>query len=384
VVLGLGEAARRAAPPTVAVGQIVTAVPGTDEVDVHGRLAVYRPDSGPAPAAVHRGGLFELDMAGLEGRTRRLVMTDLDAWHLENLELPAGVRLGSFRFTARTPRPVSAVVRFGSAGVEGKLAAEPFRELGDAVLYAPGSRPLAVRLDGKGRFRSGSRDALPAGQFLASPVLSDRQQRRQALYRDFLKQRRDGHRRGQPVLLVWADPIDLHFTLAREARRVGDALLVIPLRLERPPPGARVTVPGALVPFRRIIAGRSAPATLESDQATTMQLRFQLPDSVLPLTVERARLTAKIIAPGRRLTITAGPGTPRGELLRVESPLDPIRLDLTDKRLLRPDADGGLHLTVALGSTIKRGRLKPGQARRVQKWKIEYLELEVTGSMSPR
>src|SRR5205823_493477 len=46
-LVGLGDASRRAAPPTVAVAQVVHGVEGTNEVAVHGLAAVYRPDSGP-------------------------------------------------------------------------------------------------------------------------------------------------------------------------------------------------------------------------------------------------------------------------------------------------------------------------------------------------
>ena len=42
-----------------------------------------------AEAGVRRGGFFNLDTAGTEGQSRRLILTDMDAWHWENLSLPA-------------------------------------------------------------------------------------------------------------------------------------------------------------------------------------------------------------------------------------------------------------------------------------------------------
>ena len=97
----LGEIARRAAPPTVAVAQVIDAVSGTPEAAVHGVLAVYRPDSGQVDMGAVHGGFFDLDVSGSEGQTRKFIMTDMDAWHWENLEVPAGDRFAPFRYTAR-------------------------------------------------------------------------------------------------------------------------------------------------------------------------------------------------------------------------------------------------------------------------------------------
>ena len=382
VLLVLGEVSRRSVPPTVAVGQIVEAGPVTDEVAVHGRLALYRPRAGPLEAGAARGGLFELDMAGLEGQTRRLVLTDLDAWHWEDLVLPAGVRLGSFRHTARLGEPITAVAHFGPEGIEGRLRAGPFSgSLSDAVLRVPRGRFLAVGLRPGGEFRAGSGDVLPAGQFLTGAVLSDRRQRRQQLYRTLLDTSAKPPTRGQEgrsSLLLWAEPIDLGFTLIPGARRAGDALLVVPLRLEHSAPGTRVTVPGPFVRCRQI-RGRSATAVArESHRASDMHLRFQLPAEVLPMEVEQAQFVIRIRAPLRRIVVAGRSGGALVELHRVASPADPIRVALTDPRLLRLDDKGGLHLNLNIGEQLKGG---PTQDRDVleQKWTIEYVELEVSG-----
>src|SRR5262245_2883216 len=168
----LGQSSRQAAPPTVAVAQVVDAGGGSEEAAVHGLLAMYRPESGPADVGADRGGLFELDMAGIEGQTRRLILSDMDRWQWENLALPAGVRLAPVRQTLPTPEPMTAVARFGPEGVEGKLTAGPFTGLGDVLLATPSGRNLAVRLREDGAFSTGTRDMLPAGQFLDSPVLT--------------------------------------------------------------------------------------------------------------------------------------------------------------------------------------------------------------------
>jgi hypothetical protein len=376
--VALGEASRRAAP-TVALGQVVEAVPGTDEAAARGLLAVYQPDGGPTEAGAEQGGFFELDTAGLEGQARRRVQTDLDAWHWENLALPAGVRLGPFQFTARVAGPVTAVARLGLDGVEGQLTLGPFRDAADALLKGPGDRNLALRLRPDGAFHAGRDDLLPAGEFLAGAALSDRQQGRLELYRQFLKGAGSARRPEGNALLVWADAIEAPFTLAPGARRVGDALVVVPLRLEHPAAGARVTVPASLIACRRIVEGQPALLTRESNAAAVTHLRFQLPAEVLPFQVERARLAAKVNAPGRRVAVTAPADGGPVELYRADSPLDPLRIEITQERLLRLDRDGGLHLYLDLGEALE-GSEGPSNSRQLgPNWTIDYLDLEVTG-----
>jgi hypothetical protein len=369
----LGEISRRAAPPTVGVAQVVDAVSGKEEASLHGLIAVYRPDSGTADLGVTRGGFFDLNVEGLEGQTRRLVLTDVDAWHWENLVLPAGVRLSPFHCSVPTAKPITAVAHFGPAGIEGRLQAGPFEELSDVLLSALGSRNLAVQLHPDGTFRSGSQDILPKGQFLAAAVLNDRQQHQQNLYREFLNSPRAEYLQERNVLLAWAKPIDPHFRMASEARFMGSALLVIPLRIERPAPGQRVTIPGPLLAYHRILKGLPTRPLLDSNQNVDMHLRFQVPVEVLPFRLESARLFAKIDAPSRRVTISAQAGGEFVEIHRIDSPLDPIRLDINE-RFLHLDDAGGLHVNVNVKDAGQ------GEGSRLQeKWIIDYLELEVSG-----
>src|SRR5262249_58123434 len=110
----------------------------------------------------------------------------------------------------------------------------------------------------------------------------DRQQRRQELYREFLKRSPSGRRDERNVLLAWARPLDLGFALGEEPRTVGNALLVFPFRLERPAPGIRVTIPGPLLSYRRQLDGAIVRLKRDFFDAADMHLRFQLPAALLP------------------------------------------------------------------------------------------------------
>jgi hypothetical protein len=373
-ILALAGWSRSDAPATVATGQLVDAVTGVPEAAVHGLLAVHRPEGGPLEPAAEDGGLFDLDMAGSEGQARRLILTDVGAWHWENLHLPAGVRLASFRGTVATGEPLAAVGHLGPEGIEGHLSAGPFEGCTDALISPPAGRNLAVRLRPDGDFHAGGQDVLAPGQFLAGTLLSDRQQRRQELYREVLKYPLGARRPGELFLLAWARPIDLGFRLAPEARGAGMALLRVPLRLERPAPGTRVTIPGPLVACRRLRDGRQTGLTLESGEPADMDLRFQVPAAALPLEVERARLIAHVEAPGRRLTVSGQQGGKRVEVHRIDSPHDALQVDLPPA-LLQQDPEGGLHVHIALGEDAASGDAK----HHSEKWTIRYIEMEVSG-----
>ncbi len=369
----LGDWSRSAVPATVAVAQLVDVLPGLEEVQTSGYLAVYQPTANTASLGAEQGGQFDLDLAGLEGRVVRRVQTDLDRWHLENLEIPAGVRTASFRHTLRTRQPLEATVRFGSAGVEGHVSSGPFGPLEDVLLITPGSQALAVRVQADGSFQAGSQDELPAGQFLAGGLLSDRRRARQRLYEKLLAEPQTRYLANHALLLAWAEPVDLQFTLAAAARTTGEALLTLPVRFEPTPPGTSVTVPAAFVNCRRIATdGRALPPASESRLPSTFRLRFQVPASVLPLQVERARLTLKLHAPAREVALGLVMDDNTIPLRRLSNPLGLEKIELADPQLLRLDDQGTLSLRVEVGATRGGG---VGQ----ELWRLESASLEIRG-----
>jgi hypothetical protein len=376
VFLVAGETSRRALSPTVAVGQVIDAVPGKEESSMQGLMAMFRPDSGAADFGATDGGFFEVNTAGLQGQTRRLILTDQDAWHWENVYLPAGVRLSRFQAALATAKPIAAVARFGPEGLEGRLETGPLEDVQDVLLTSPTGRNLAVQLSPDGTFRAGSRDVLPPEQFLARAVLTDRQQHRQSIYRQLLKPPGAEYLQGRNFLLAWTKPVDTHFRIDPNARLVGSALVIVPLRFEHSAPGQRVTIPAPFLPYQRFLDGVQTRPFLTGAQDIDMDLRFQLPVEVLPFQIERAHFLVKIDAPTRRVTLSGQDGKQFIEIHRVDSPLDPIRLDL-DARFLHLDEGGGLHVKINVSGT-KQDELR-GRDSQAERWTIDRIELEISG-----
>src|SRR5205814_871763 len=110
-----------------------------------------------------------------------------------------------------------------------------FKGLSDAILTGRTREPSSLRLAPDGSFASGSADVLPAGQYLSGAVLTDRQQRRQAVYRQFHTGTGPRHLMGRDLLMVWADAPDVPILHDEGARIVGSVLMAVPLEFERTP-----------------------------------------------------------------------------------------------------------------------------------------------------
>lgn len=372
VFIGLGEHSRGAVPPTVAVAQLIDVVPGAAQAQASGILGAYQPTLGKAAVGAEEGGQFELDVTGLEGRVYARVQTDARRWHWENLELPAGVRLAPFQYSLPTNGPVGATLRFGAEGVEGRVEAGPFRQLEDALLITPGRHALPVLADPAGALRIAEEDGLQSGPLIAGGLLSDRQRARQNLYEKVLADPQPRVLGSQALLLAWADPVDMHFTLVEQARLTGTSLLMIPVQFERTPAGANVTIPPAFVECQKVDTdGHLLPAVAESRLAAAVRLRFQLPPSVMPLSIERARLSIKMHAPAREVVIHGFAGGEEIPLHKVTSPAGLEQIEINDPRLLKPDEQGALYINIVIGelrSKVERDT-----------WRIEWPGLQIKG-----
>ena len=348
----------------IAIAAEVDVVPGSDEAAVTGLFAAYQPSSGPAKLESQDGAFLNLDAEGLEGQSRHRVQADAFAWHWEELSLPAGVRSGRFRSTLHTGH-MGAVAHFGPNGLEGRLEGSRFRNLEDLIVMTSTREAIAPRMDSDGRFTASPLNALAHGQFLAGTVLGDRQQRRQTVYRQLLGGKTlPEHLDGRDLLMGWAEAQDVPFAAEPGTRIVGSMLVRVPIEYERAPPGSLVSIPKAFVTVRRAFDGGLGQPTKEAAAALDMKLRFQLPASVTPLTVERATFHIRVKCPSRLLSIDGYAAGELVSLLNVESPPEPIRLEITDRRLLEVDSQGALFLRVKMGEGTAHGRSIDGLTSR--------------------
>ncbi len=382
VLLALGAMTKHAAPPTAAVTQFVEVSSGGEEVQINGLLALYHQDESESPLGAQRGGVFLPDTSGLQGLTRRMIWTDLGAWQWERLSLPPGVRTADLSYSTQVDDPILARGQFGPQGLSGFVLAGPLAEVGDAILVTPTGGVLAAELSADHRFEAGANEVLAANQFVAGNLLSDRQQRRQLVYRALFARQAEGDFNARTTLYLWAEPLDLQLLLPPEARKTGAALVAVPLKLDRTPPGTRVVIPSPFISFRSVAGAQGGVASAAYDyrkrrwiplkSSANVWLRFELPPSVLPLDVDEARLNIDIKAPNRQMQILGMADGDVQQLAARQSPMGSFLFTLTDSRILQLDDRGGLLLGISVGDT--------GSPDSHTGWNIENVTLQVTGT----
>jgi len=380
---GLGLRSQRAVPATVGQAQFIEVSDGGDQINASGLLAFYDPALGRETLGATQGGVFEPEDATAVGTTRRMVWTDLDRWHWEHLRPTAGLWTAAFRRSGDLPRPLAVHGTFCDAGFVAHWT-DSSLALTDAVIAVPGQPYLAVRADGS-HLVAGSEDVLPPGRYVAGGWLSDEQRRRQAAFERMLDSAGGTTRQVlRPMLLAWSDALEMGFRLPHPAERVGTSLWAIPLNLDRAVPGTQVVIPAPFVPFRTVNRPDGAAASslydhrtgewIESHKPSEMWLRFQAPEAVLPLRLERARLTLQITAPGCMVEILRAGGAPRQPLRRLSNPIGLTELTLSGETLPPLDAHGRL----LVGIAVRPAADGSGPAQ-VQPWKIERVQMEIAG-----
>ena len=376
----------RAVPATVAEGQFVQTLSGSPDVQVSGLLMFYHQDTAAADLGSTNGGVFVPDMSGFGGEVRRMVWTDWDRWHWENLRLPRGVRVAPFRNDIRLDSPLKVTAAFGPEGLSGTVSG-PAIDLTDVVLAAPSGGNLSVQLRPEGEFVSGPGHVLPQGKFISDRLVSDDQRRRQELYARALKSAGFEDRSGTELTLFgWADSLDLGFRHPEGVQQTGAALIAFPVQLTRTPPGTQVRIPAPLLSYRAVtapdgtpLAGPLSNRTGEWSEYTgdsEFWLEFQLPPEVLPIELEGADLTIRITGATSRLEVL---GLVQGEpeTIRVwENPVGALRHGLSGA-VLDHDAAGGVLLGFRIRGVVGAADAEPGALQSY--WRIESLELEARG-----
>ena len=390
ILVLLGRQQRNAVHSTVANLQFVQAIPGTDDVRISGVVGLFSADSGTATISVQKGGLLLPETSGLEATTRRMVWTDHDAWRWEHLPETAGLRSATFQTAAEYPERLEARATFGPEGLTGRLHLPGESRPTDAMLATRDGR-IGVELRGDGTFTAQADNVLANEQFLAAGLLSDEQGRRRRLLQQLLAnpERRDFP--DAPCVFVWTEPWDIGFRFGENRRSLGSALLAVPLKLQRPPAGTEVRIASPFLPFHGAIGPDGSPPTgwwdsqrhqwIEKSRPSETWLRFQIPTVLLPITVERGRVTVQVIGPVGKLTL-AGLHPKTKILVPLKTWTDPVgslSLEITDPDLLTVSADGGLMLHVSAGNTDlpELAHLQSTEASVLSYWQIESLSLEL-------
>lgn len=386
VLMILGVAQRRSIPATAASVQFVETARGNQSIRVTGITDIYAPAADKTIMASTGGGWMIPDRTGQQGETTRLVWTDMNAWEWEHLPPTSGQRMAEFATVKSTERQIQATATFDTGGLTGKLDAGGIANPSDLVLATQMGRMGAV-LKEDGSFQANQ--VFSGEQFIASDLLSDEQNRRSRTLAAIFSSSTRPDFPQEPTLLFWGDPLDLGLRFDEGHRRLGVALVAVPLVLERPAAGSEVRIPAPFLPYRAVkgpdglaVSGLYDHRRREWQDrslATSTWLRFQIPDVLLPLEPRQARLTVQVAGPIGKLEISALRGSETVSLKTWSDPVGTLTVEIADPTLLQI-AEGGLLLKVAAGDP-SRPSLTQSKGK-ANYWRIESLRLDLTGKTS--
>ena len=386
VILALGLVRQSVDPLTLATAQWIEVADDGPYARVDSLVSVYTPPFAGAGQDVRFGGVDEVawpDLSAHGGGTVRLLWTDGRSWTYPNLPLREGaVQTARRRSVERLDRPVAATIQLEADRLAGRIDTGDLGMIEDAVLVTPTGK-LPLTLTGEGDFTAPVSDPLAAGQFFRAGVLGQREMARQAVYRQLMA--RSGFPRS-PMLLGWSTGLTEGVELSGQPERRGTALVAIPVRIDRPTAGQRVTVPDVFLtmapfsdPTRRysgapVYDTRNGEWVTPIQQAQTVLMQFELPASVRNLEIDHATIRFDLEAPGRPYTVVTYDGQIR-EVAQGNSPMGSHVVEVAGDEVPSVLENG----VVVVGLRIE----DPADPTTAEPWSLTRLDVAVAGIVTP-
>lgn len=379
VLYGMGANSRDRVPMTVAEFQIVNASEGGTGLDVSGAGGVYVATNEPLRIRGLESGAFRWERSSSSNETRRQVWVDSAHWEQENVVLPVGLTHYGMSRVETLPKAVEAEATFDERGVVGTLRWPGVAEPSDGLivfehLFAP------VRFEGN-QFRILADDRLAEGQFTLATSLDDEQQRRQSIYRRLLADQ-GGWEILRPTLYFWHDGRGGAPEVPGVERSAGGMLGSIPLRIQPPPPNTQVRIPQGLLRVRTGADPRGErPSLLYSWRSGEwvpnksdgrVYLRFEIPEALRPIQLERAEVSLDLVAETRRVAVLAvsADGAER-ELTAIDEPAGTVTVTVTDLQELGLNDSGEWVLGLDIANQESSG-VRPA-------WSLSNVRVDLSG-----
>ena len=382
-LITLGLLRQTEADETLAQTQLVVHLPDQPYARVETLASLYRPPGADSGARLRGGaGLPLLDGLGDGAGIVRLVWTDRDAWVFEVLRPAIGaVQNVGLTGVATVEQPLRLRLTPTPDGVAGEVVGVEAGGVADPLLVTPRGR-FAVNTGNDGRLSIPSGPPLPAGVFTGGGLLSDLQVRRAALLESLL----DGPGAvDEPRLLAWTGGLPEALKLSDATEQRTAAVTLIPLQWQRPRAGTAVSLPEALIGFDVSRKRRGATVydpinrTFVPDitMAQTLWLRFELPGALLPMTLDGARVTLDMDAPGRSVRVLTERNEREVEAATLDSAMGRRSVEITGDRLPTPDDGGGLLIGIDVQDPLDpTGVPSP--------WTLRGVSLSITGTIGER
>jgi hypothetical protein len=238
VLIGAGLSSQGDMVSTATSAQLVEFAANEPFVPVKARVGIYNPlvveGKRPTLGGEHVANVWP-NLIAQSGGLLRMIWTDANNWHFDNLTIPPGAVTGVDMTVPMTiSDPPRATLQFDGQELTGSWhGGEVFDVLSDPLIATPAGA-LAIQFDKSGKgFTSPQSDTLSSNQFILG-ALNDTQRYRQDVYRKLLK--RPDYQRAA-VLLGWTEALPLGLDYTHIAEHRGQALMSIPLTIKKPQPG---------------------------------------------------------------------------------------------------------------------------------------------------
>lgn len=370
-------------PPTAVVSQLVTPISGTQDLAVDGVVGFYATEASPLSLSGHENSRVQLDLEGFRRGIRILTYDDNFHWSWENLTTQPGLHTAEFE-SAEIRERVEAMASFNAEGVTGTLSLPEGLTPEDAIIDFTQGR-IGVQFTERNQWTALESDTLSDNEFLNANLLGDEQRRRVAI----LSQLLDGSERpwnsSQPHLLFWTPPWESGLNIDDSYQREGEALVAVPLELQRPPDNSRITIPGPLLPYREVtgpdgkrpagLYNRRKQEWLEKKYASSTWLGFDVPEVLLPLSLEQVDVRIAVTGPVGQLELWAWDGERRVSLQRWEKPVGQLAATFDRDAGLSVSEGGQLVLFLSAGEGTFDNTASLENPR--SDWQIESFDLSL-------
>lgn len=354
----IGLTNKQAAPPSVASYQFVRAISGLNEFQVDGMTIIYAHDNLPFEYSGSNDGNILRHSNMTASSESKIVWTEDGAWVTPKQNIEPGLISFDVTSNVKAESPLIAKATFGENGLAGTIQGPDNLPLEDLLLAVPGGHYFSIKLNEESRFQVGAQDVLAENRFIESSLLSDKQRWHQSIYEghfpadDFKKWAR------QMTVYAWSDPLETDVAFPSEFKRVGGAMLKIPLDIANSPAGTRVTVPAEFIEIENAINSFRALSPCfdrntkkwigSTAKESSTRLRFQIPPQTLPLQIDEIKLSiGNVAAPDRRVEIKSVAGNPGTVVASFDNQNGgAFSKSLTDPAILELDEQGGFLLDI--------------------------------------
>ena len=316
-----------------------------------------------------------------------MVWTGIDQWQWENVTLPAAsVRTAPFRSVVRMNRPLEFVGTFAADGFVGSFRGETMGRVEDALMVVPGGNKWRVRFQETGQGSLGGGDLVAGEAYLSDGLMSDKQRRRQTLYRQLFANAAERGFPDEPTLFVWSRAFETHFVFSPQVEQRSSALLALPVGIDSPEAGAKVLIPSAFVRCRSVPGPDQRAASplfnyrtgnwLESQRPSKVWLRFELPSEVRSMHIEQAVIDVKLAAQGWNVRLSHLLDSTSRLIAEQSDWSGQASFEMERSEWLQLDRAGGIVIGLEILPVKQQSDIDP-----LTPWKFDFVRLQVQGQM---